>query len=238
MTALVGRSSLVAGASRGLGRALCEALANLGSEVLAVCRTAPRGLEAPAIRVLNGVDLRNDRDVARVAEAVVKPLDLVVYNAGVAESVEPFGELRPAAMLNEYDVNALGAVRILQAVLPRLGDGAKVALISTGRFASPGADHTGAAWPNYGYRMSKAALNLLGRMLAADLAPRGIAVTVLGPGGMETDMLRRSRAEGRIPAGTTFPAPEEAANALLRQIELATPADGGRWIDREGRPYP
>jgi len=106
---------------------------------------------------------------------------------------------------------------VTSALLPRLGPGAKVALV-TSRMGSIDDNSSGGA---YGYRMSKAALNMAGKSLSADLRGRGIAVAILHPGMVNTDMIGGH-------GGQVEPA--EAARGLLARIdELTLETSGGFW---------
>lgn len=197
---------LIAGASRGLGLALCAAFAERGAEVIAACRRSPAGLAAVAAEVLDGVELTDEQAVARIAGAVRAPLDVLVYNAGVNEDAPELAQIETSTLMRSFDVNALGAVRVVLALLPLLSDRAKLVFLGTGSHAlnidAPSAG-------NYGYRMSKAALVSFAFGLARDLRDRGIAVLVAHPGPIDTDMLREVAAAGR----TSFD-PDDAPSAL------------------------
>jgi len=226
---------LVTGASRGLGLALCATYADRGADVLAVCRRSGAALDALPVSVAAGIDLGEDAAEPRLARAVGRdPVDVVVCNAAVVEALNAgLEDADPTAIPREYQVNALGPLRTLRAVLPNLPRGAKVAMLTTepaplaGRPQRPGI---------YGYRMSKAALNTLGLLLAAELRPRAISVVLLTPGPVATDMLRAAHRAGRTPRtpGTGAPAPEVARDLVVRIDELDLETSGS-WLDRAGR---
>jgi NAD(P)-dependent dehydrogenase (short-subunit alcohol dehydrogenase family) len=111
-----------------------------------------------------------------------------------------------------------------RALLPNLHSGSKVAII-TSRSGSIGDNGSG---NNYGYRMSKAAVNMAGVNLALDLKPKGIAVAILHPGMVATDM-------GRNPA--SIPA-ELSAARLLARIDEMTVARTGKFLHAEGHELP
>jgi NAD(P)-dependent dehydrogenase (short-subunit alcohol dehydrogenase family) len=129
-----------------------------------------------------------------------------------------------ASLKRQFDVNALGPLRVVTATLGCLSKGSKIGIV-TSRVGSLGDNGSGGM---YGYRMSKAALNAAGVSLARDLAPRGVAVCLLHPGFVATDMTA-----GR---GTTS-APEAAARLLARVDEL-TLAGTGRFLHADGSLLP
>lgn len=230
-------TALVTGSARGVGFAVCEALAARGDTVIATCRTLTPQLEQLGVRIVAGIDVGSDAGVAALPDALAdERIDLVVSAAGINEPTADLHDVDTATMAGEYEVNALGAVRVVRAALPSMRDGGKIALVSTGVGAS--ITLTGPRPDNYGYRMSKAALNLFGAVLARELEPQGIAVAVVSPGLTETDMVRRARAEGRLtrPPSELMSAPD-VARMLLARIDELTLATTGRWLNRDGTIY-
>merc|ERR1712228_723705 len=88
------------------------------------------------------------------------------------------------AIQRQFNVNAIGHMRAYAGIHKSLQKGSKIGLISS-RMASHGETSSGGA---YGYRMSKSALNAFGKSLSADLKNAGIAVAIIHPGMVETDM--------------------------------------------------
>jgi NAD(P)-dependent dehydrogenase (short-subunit alcohol dehydrogenase family) len=230
-------TALVTGSARGIGLAVCEALAARGDPVLAACRVPTPELEQLGVRVVPGIDVGSDDGVAGLGHALAdERLDLVFCAAGINETTSSLDDVDTALMLREYDVNALGAVRVVRAALPHVREGGKIALVSTGVGAS--VSMMGPRTDNYGYRMSKSALNVFGAMLANELEPRRIAVAVLSPGLTDTDMARRAHAEGRLTRPLSeMMAPAAVAQLLLARIDELSPETSGRWIDRDGKVY-
>jgi len=212
-------TALVTGANRGIGLELCRALRARGDAVIAVCRTGSPELEALGVRIEAGVDVTSDAGVAALAERLggVR-LDLLINNAGILQR-ESLDDLDFDRIREQFEVNSLGPLRVTHALLRNLGEGSKVGLI-TSRMGSIGDNTSGS---RYGYRMSKAALNMAGVSLAHDLRPRGIAVALLHPGHVRTQMTGRT--------GDLEPA--EAAAGLLARLDALTLADsGGFWHSR------
>ena len=212
---------LVTGASRGIGLELVRQLHARGDDVIATCRTRTPELDAVGCRVVDGIDVGNDDVGVALPEALgdVQSVDVVVNNAGVARW-DTLETIDIDAAREELEVNALGPLRVTLAVLPRLGPGAKIALVSS-KAGSIGDRPSGR---NYGYRMSKAALNMLGANLAADLAARGIHVAVLHPGFVRTEM---TQGGGNID-------PPDSAAGLIRQIDALDASRSGRFFHADG----
>ena len=160
--------------------------------------------------MVEGVDVA---DAAQLPE--LPPVDWLLLNAGMWRT-EELDSLNFDTMLEQFQVNTLGPLRIFDALSDRLSKGSKVGLM-TSQMGSM-ADNTSGG--RYGYRMSKAALNAAGVSLAHDLRPRGVSVALLHPGYVATDMT-----EGR---GNTTPA--DSVNGLLKVMDrLSLETSGGFW---------
>lgn len=219
--------SLVTGANRGIGLALTEALSRRGP-VIATCRHTSPALEAlrpHGVEVVDGADVTTEAGLARVVEAVGgRTLDLLVQNAGVLVWGDRLGALDVDGLRRQFEVNAVAPLRLTDALRERLPEGGKVALI-TSRMGSVEDNTSGGA---YGYRMSKAALNMAGKSLAIDLRPRGVAVAILHPGLVRTDMVGD---HGQVE-------PADAAAMLLARIDALTPATSGTFWHANGQVLP
>lgn len=209
--------AIVTGASRGIGLALVAALAKRGVEVLATCRRLTPALEGLGVEVVADVDVREDAGVRRVVAAVGdRSVDLLINNAGILHWQDSLESPDFRSLRDQFEVNAVGPLRMTSALLPRLRPGAKVALI-TSRMGSIGDNGSGGF---YGYRMSKAALNMAGVSMARDLRGRKVALALLHPGMVKTDMVGD---HGQVE-------PEVAAAGLLRRIdELTLETSGSFW---------
>ena len=208
--------ALVTGANRGIGLELVRQLSARGDEVIAVCRKPSAELEATGVRIEAGVDVTSDADVAALAGRLEGTnLDLVINNAGILRRTT-LDALDLDSVREQFEVNAIGPLRLTSALLPRLGQGSKVAII-TSRMGSISDNSSGS---HYGYRMSKAAVNMAGASLARDLEPKGVAVALLHPGFVRTEM---TGGNGMIDA-------DESAKGLIARIdELDLEHSGGFW---------
>jgi NAD(P)-dependent dehydrogenase (short-subunit alcohol dehydrogenase family) len=185
--------------------------------------------------VLPGIDVSCEDAVAGLGAALQAgpPLDLVISNAGINDNSGGPSDADTVAMLHEFSVNALGAVRVVRAALPHLSARARIALVTTGRGALfPPSPAHGA---NYGYRISKAALNVFGGLLAADLRERGICVVLVHPGVLDTDLLRgASGAGGARLSALGAVAPGAAAPIVLSRIAELPLERSGAWVAVDG----
>ena len=209
--------ALVTGANRGIGLALVELLRRREFNVIATCRKTSPELEHTGAEVVSGIEVTDAAGVERLVAAVgPRSLDLLINNAGIMVWPESLEKLDIAAVQRQFEVNALGPLRVTAALRGRLGRGAKVGLI-TSRMGSIEDNGSGGA---YGYRMSKAALNMAGKSLAIDLKPAGVAVAILHPGMVKTEM---TGTHGQVE-------PLDAARGLLARIdELTLETSGGFW---------
>lgn len=218
------RRAIVTGSNRGIGLELCRQLAGRDWAVTALCRRATPGLEAIGVRVQDGYDVTDEEALSEFARGLEpRSVDLLINNAGILDNVS-LEHLDLDSMRRQYEVNALGPLRVTHSLLPALREGGKVALI-TSRMGSIEDNDSGGS---YGYRMSKAALNAAGKSLAIDLADRGISVAVLHPGYVRTDMTGR---RGLIDV-------DEAAAGLLRRIDQLTPETSGTFWHENGEVLP
>lgn len=206
---------LVTGCNRGIGLELVRQLQQRGDAVIAVCREASAALRATGARIVEGIDVADGDAIQRLRDAIAdQSLDIVINNAGILRR-DAFGSLDYDDMLEQYRVNALGPLRVTEALAANLHEGSKVAIV-TSRVGSIEDNGSGGNW---GYRASKTAVNMIGRNLMHALSPRGIAVALLHPGLVATDMTNK----------TGIPAAESAAGLVARIDELNMQNTGTFW---------
>ncbi len=214
---------LVTGANRGIGLELCRAYARRGDDVIAVCRRKSDELTALDARIVDGVDVAEAEGVERLRAALEnQPLDVLINCAGILRP-DRLDSLDYQAMLDQYRVNALGPLRVTRALLDNLGKGAKVVIVSS-RVGSLEDNGSGG---NYGYRMSKAAVNMAGVNLMHDLKPRGVALLLVHPGMVATEM-----------TGGRGIAPEEAARGIVARADELDLSTSGTFRHAEGYRLP
>ena len=162
------KTALVTGANRGIGLEICRQLVERGDRVIAACRSVSNGLTALDVQVEEGVDVSSEESVAHLVRRLGgEPIDWLVNNAGILTR-ETLGSRDYGAVRLQFEVNAMGPLRITHALLPQLGPGSKVGIVSS-RMGSLEDNTSGS---RYGYRMSKAAVNMAGVSLAHDLKER------------------------------------------------------------------
>ncbi len=221
-------TTLVTGANRGIGLELTRVLLAKGHEVIACCRTAGPALHATGARIETGIEVSNPRSIDELAARLQgTKIDWLINNAGIL-SMDSIAELDFEAIRQQFEVNALGPLHVTSKLLPRLGRGSRVILI-TSRMGSIADNGSGGA---YGYRMSKAALNMAGSSLAKDLRSEGIAVGILHPGMVATDMTVRF---GR---NSSMQTPHDAAAQLVERIDELTMESSGSFRHANGEPLP
>ena len=212
----------ITGANRGIGLELARVFTGRGDTVIAGCRRSSPELDATGARC-EELDVADDASVAALAARLDDDIDLLVHNAGVLQRTR-LDDLDLAAIRRQFEINALGPVKLTAALRHRLVDGGKVAIV-TSRMGSI-ADNTSGS--HYGYRMSKAAVNTAGVSLSHDLRPRNIAVALLHPGYVRTGM---TGGNGNWNA-------DEAAAALVQRIDELTLANSGTFWHAEGQVLP
>ncbi|MBL8300494.1 MAG: SDR family oxidoreductase [Rhodanobacteraceae bacterium] len=219
--------AIVSGASRGLGLELVAQLLARRWRVIAGCRktqvlrlTELAGARPGRLHVMP-LDVASERSIAAFAgeaSIVTDHVDLLINNAGVLHSGERYGQLVAKTLVESFTVNAAGALLLTQACtgLLRQAQAARVVNVST-VMASMARTET---FRTPSYAMSKAALNMATRLLAAELGPQGICVASVHPGWVQTDM-----------GGTAAPlSVEAAATALLDRAVTLGLDDSGRFI--------
>lgn len=215
---------VITGANRGIGLALTEQYLARGDTVYAVCRDASEELRASGAELIEGVDVAADAGIQRVREALSGVrIDVLINNAGILRD-EVLGRIDYASVIAQFEVNAVAPLRVTEALVERFAPAAKVALV-TSRMGSVTDNSSGG---RYGYRMSKAALNIAGKSLAQDLRAKGVSVAILHPGFVQTGMVGFN---GDISA-------EEAARRLAARIDDLSLDNTGTFWHSNGEVLP
>jgi NAD(P)-dependent dehydrogenase (short-subunit alcohol dehydrogenase family) len=216
---------LITGANRGIGYEYCRQLQARGDTVIAVCRSASEELKQLGLQIEEGIDITSDDSVADLRTRLGNvAINVLINNAGIIKRVT-LENLNFDSIREQFEVNALGALRVTHALLSNLKAGSKIVLM-TSRMGSI-ADNT--SGNSYGYRMSKVALSMAGKSLAHDLKPREIAVAILHPGLVQTRMTNF------VAGGIT---PEESVKGLLARIDELTLENTGMFWHANGEVLP
>lgn len=243
MTKLEGRTALITGASRGIGRAIALRLARDGALVAvhygsrdAQAREVVAEIEAAGGRAFAlGADLRDGAAIARMFEDLDRELaargetglDILVNNAGIG-GIGSMSETDEALFDDLFAVNVKGLFFVTKHALPRLRDGGRVINLSS--MVSKN------AYPGFiAYAATKAAVDSISLSLAAELGSRGITVNAIAPGATATDFI------GPLADNQELMAALEAGAALKRigqaediaDVVAFLVSDDGRWVTGE-----
>lgn len=216
--------ALVTGANRGIGLEMVRQLIERGYDVIGTSRRAAPELEKTGAEV-EQLDVTNQESIDSLARRLESgpAVDLLINNAGVLIR-DGLDELNADGLREQFEVNAVGPLCLTKALLPSLKEGSKIAMI-TSRMGSIGDNSSGSY---YGYRMSKAALNAGSVSLAHDLRDRGIAVVILHPGFVKTEMT----------GGRGDVTPDVSASRLLDRLDELTVETTGAFRHANGEPLP
>ncbi|HRX88059.1 MAG TPA: SDR family oxidoreductase [Steroidobacteraceae bacterium] len=232
------RTVLITGSNRGIGLGLASAYAAKGWRVIATCRdpAAASDLNALAIAhpnlVVKQLDVTDADQVRLLAVAIEgRAIDVLINNSGIAGNIEDqqVGKMD----LNEFErvlaVNTVGPLRVAEALLPNIvaGTERKIVNISTSE-ASFGVDRGPGRIPFY--RASKAGLNMLMLNYAKLLAKDGIAVALINPGPVDTDMMKGAR----MPLRSV----ELAVSELIAVVDQVNIENTGRFWNYDGKTLP
>jgi 3-oxoacyl-[acyl-carrier protein] reductase len=242
MTTLQDKTALVTGASRGIGRATAVALGRAGAHVLVHYGRSAQEAESVVAEIrANGgradalsADLATPQGAAKLAEQtralVGDHLDVVVLNAGISKAAR-IADYTIEDFDNLFATNVRGPFFLVQQLLPMLGEGSNITVISSvvarTVVGKPGLDNPSIL----AYASTKGAIETLVKNWAAILGPRGIRVNAVAPGVIDTDMSNFTKTEaGRevtlgMQALKRIGKPEDVADVVAFMA-----SDGARWI--------
>ncbi|MGE0786084.1 MAG: SDR family oxidoreductase [Sandaracinaceae bacterium] len=213
---------VITGANRGIGLQLAKLRAD-DHEVIAIVRRSSEELAAlRKVRVEDGVDVTDPAAIARVAERL-DGIDVLINNAGILRRGS-LDDLDVDDIRSQLEVNAIGPLLLSAALVHKIRRGGKVVFV-TSRMGSI-ADNTSGG--SYGYRMSKAALNMAATSFAHDVRGREIAVQLVHPGYVRTEMT----------GGTGHVGPDEAARMIWERTDELGLEESGRFVHANGEPLP
>ncbi|TWF56843.1 SDR family NAD(P)-dependent oxidoreductase [Neorhizobium alkalisoli] len=234
---LKGRIALVTGASRGIGYFTALELAKAGAHVIATARTVG-GLEEldDAIKALGGTatlvpfDLNDMEAIDRLGASIFErwgKLDILVANAGILGVISPLGHIEAKVFEKVMMTNVTSVWRLIRSVEPLLtrSDAGRALLFSSGA-----ASKAPAFWG--AYAISKAAVETMGRIWAAETDHTPLKVNMVNPGATRTAM-RAQAVPGEDPE--TLPHPQEVAEKILFLASPELKDTGRMFVVRENR---
>ena len=231
--------ALITGANKGIGKEIARQLGTRGLTVLIGARDAARGAEAAAELKQNGVDARavlldvTDADTIAAVSAQIErefdKLDVLVNNAGIALDGDPANPANVDILRRTYETNVFGVVAVTRALLPLLKKSEAGRIVNMSSGLGSLAQNSDPEWifanaKPLAYNSSKAALNMVTVILAAELKDAGIKVNAADPGFTATDLNGHS-------------GPRTVEQGATIAVRLATlPVDGptGGYFDEDG----
>lgn len=226
---------MITGANRGIGLELVRQYAADGWQVLAGCRSPENAHDLNALAAAEShitvhlLDVANaEHRTALAAQLRGQPIDILFNNAGVSGcwSTQGFGQCQAEAWLDVLNINAITPMLMMQDFADNVALSERKIIANMSSKMGSIADNTSGG--SYFYRSSKAALNMVNKSAAHDLARKGITVVVLHPGWVRTDM-GGPNGELSVAASVT---------ALKRNLANLTLADSGRLLDIDGSDIP
>jgi NAD(P)-dependent dehydrogenase (short-subunit alcohol dehydrogenase family) len=229
------QSVFITGTNRGLGLEFATQYLAAGWRVYAACRHPASAHKLQKLsqertdRIeLLTMDVTNSTSIARAAATLQdRVIDVLINNAGIiGKSDQRTGHVDYDSWAEVLQVNVMGPLRVTEALLEQIERSERKLIVTiTSGMGSIGDNTSGGS---IAYRTSKAAVNMVMRSVAIDLAPRGISSIVLNPGWVRTDM-----------GGASAPlSAEESVGAMRKLIETIGPAQSGKFFSYDGREYP
>lgn len=218
------KHALVTGTNRGIGLAICKQLEKKGYEIFACCRNPSKALTSLPVHVIENIDVIKADAAIHIKEALEgKKLDLLIHNAGILID-DCLEDIKAENLIEQFNTNAVAPFILTRDLLPSIEKEGKIVMISS----SAGSIELKKSGGKYGYRASKCALNMLSRSLSFDLQDKNMAVYMIHPGYVQTDMTDH---EGHIDVTTS-------AKGIVTQIEKFSLKDNGTFIDYSGKKMP
>jgi 3-oxoacyl-[acyl-carrier protein] reductase len=235
MNRLDGKTALVTGASRGIGRAIALALAQAGAQLLVHYSSNEKEADAVVAVIRNsggkaekiGTDLRKPDGAhalaKRVSDMVGGRLDILVANAGISKSAT-FEATTVEDFDNLFAVNVRAPFFLVQQLLPALGEGSNI--IFTSSLVARASVGT-----LYAYAATKGAIDTLVKHFAAALGPRGIRVNAVAPGVVDTDISNFTKTEVGRQATLAMQALKRIAQPDdIAPVVAFLASDAARWV--------
>jgi NAD(P)-dependent dehydrogenase (short-subunit alcohol dehydrogenase family) len=219
---------LITGANRGIGLELARQYAAAGWRVIGTARKPESAEELGATGAdVMQLDVTDQASVDRLSQHLTgQPIDMLINNAGIQPLMWKLAEVDFDEFEKALSVNAVGPVRVTRALVPNLRSGKVRKVINITTNLSSIAENTEGGF--YGYRESKAALNMFNKSLAMEFGPEGFICIVLNPGWVRTDL-----------GGPKAPlSVEESVSGMRNVIENLSPEDNGSFWTHDGKQMP
>lgn len=219
---------VVTGANRGIGLELARQLLERGETVIATTRRLEQGAQLRSLGVrVEVLDVASAASVRAFAERLAgEPVDVLINNAGVAPETRALAELDCESLLEAFSINSVGPMRVSQALLPNLRAARRRFIANLSSQLASISDNTSGGY--YAYRASKAALDMLTRTIALELAGKSFTCVAVNPGWVRTRM-----------GGAGAPLPvEDSVAGMLALFDRLTVKDSGSFFSWDGTRLP
>jgi NAD(P)-dependent dehydrogenase (short-subunit alcohol dehydrogenase family) len=210
---------LIVGATRGLGASLVKIYVDSGARVFATSRSKEIPESTKDVTYIPDIDVAKEDAGSKLAKHIGSiPLDVVIITAGYF-GTESFDEPNWDAEVKMYTTSSIGPVFIVHALAKAnlLPKGSKIILVSS-ESGSITLRHESEGGGNYGHHASKAALNMVGKLLSLDLKKKGVTVGIVHPGFMRTEMTKGVGFDKFWDEGGAV-TPDQAAESLVKFVE-------------------
>ncbi|KAG8531060.1 uncharacterized protein KY384_004417 [Bacidia gigantensis] len=229
---------LIVGSTRGLGQGLLKAyLSRPSTHIFGTTRSASSSEAADNVTYVTGVDVAKENagdEIVSKIKSRGETLDIVIVSAGYF-GLESFDSPDWAKQVQMYTTSSIGPVFIVQKLVKAdlLKPGSKIILVSS-ESGSITLRHESEGGGNYGHHASKAALNMVGKLLSLDVKDKNIAVGIVHPSFMRTEMTKGVGFDKYWDAGGDIAVtPDEAADSLVKFIDTFDMSKTGQyWAPR------
>lgn len=211
---------VIIGGNRGIGLELTKQYKEKGYDVTVLCRKSSDELTNLGVNIVEGIDITDDSLVNTISDKIsLNKIDILIHNAGILKG-DSFPEIDLNTMRESFEVNSLGPLRTILGLKDKLKEGSKVGIVSS----RVGSIDDNSSSNNYAYRTSKTAVNMIGKCLSLDLKDKGIALALLHPGYVRTEMTNHN---GLIN-------PDESAAGLIKRMEELSLETTGIFVHTSG----
>ena len=230
------KTTLITGASRGIGLEFSRQYAADGWRVLACCRLPEKADELnrlaaqyPDLVKVHALDVAEHAQIERMAQVIAdESIDLLINNAGIYPDSDKngFGHTDYAEWMEAFRVNTMAPLKMAETFTTQIARSKQKTIVTITSMMGSIADNGSGG--SYLYRSSKAAVNMVVKSLAVDLKPLGITAVVFHPGWVQTDM----------GGPNALISTEQSVSGMRVMIGKITPADSGRFFAYDGKEIP
>jgi NAD(P)-dependent dehydrogenase (short-subunit alcohol dehydrogenase family) len=230
------KTTLITGASRGIGLEFCRQYAADGWRVLACCRLPEKAdalnrlaAQYPELIEVHALDVADHVEIERLAQVLAdESIDLLINNAGIYPDSDKggFGHTNYAEWMEAFRVNTMAPLKMAETFATQIARSKLKTVVTLTSMMGSIADNGSGG--SYLYRSSKAAANMVVKSLSIDLKPLGIAAVVFHPGWVKTDM----------GGPNALISTEQSVSGIRKMIGGLTIDDSGKFFGFDGQVIP